>query len=88
MADSLLDLVQQFWVQEEPQSGDSPLSAEDKECEEFFVRTHSRQADGRYIVRLPIRSPLPDLSATRRSAIRLLINMERRFSRDAHLALL
>lgn len=81
----LCTLVQQFWQQEEVISSANPLTAEEKECEDFFVRTHSRTADGRYVVRLPVKLPLPDLTGTRHSSMRLLFHMEGRFSRDNRL---
>jgi len=46
-------LLQKFWeieeIHVEPQ-----LSEEDQRCEQHFVETHKRAADGRYIVRLPL----------------------------------
>ncbi|XP_026829830.1 uncharacterized protein LOC113563037 [Ooceraea biroi] len=81
--EELSGIVRRFWEQEEVPSVVTSLSKEELECEEYFVRTHSRQPDGRYVVRLPISSPqLPDLSRTRRAAERLLRHMERRFIKD------
>lgn len=76
-------LVQRFWQQEELSDATETLSSGDQECENFYRQTHSRGADGRYIVRLPVVSPLPNLSATRSSALRVLTSMERRFARDS-----
>ncbi|XP_011687068.1 PREDICTED: uncharacterized protein LOC105449509 [Wasmannia auropunctata] len=81
-ADELSSLVRRFWEQEEAPLAPLPLSPDDQECEAHFARTHSRDATGRYQVRLPLRPSAPDLSATRRAAARLLSVMERRFSRD------
>ncbi|KMQ84479.1 gag-pol polyprotein precursor, partial [Lasius niger] len=78
----LPDLVQRFWRQEEVNPTAAPLSADELEAEDHFVRTHYRNKDGRYVVRLPLKSPLSDLTATRRSAVRLLEQMERRFAGD------
>ncbi|XP_025267780.1 uncharacterized protein LOC112639101 [Camponotus floridanus] len=75
-------LVQKFWQQEELSDAAVALSPEDQECENFFRQTHSRSADGRYVVRLPVVSPLPDFSAMRSTALRVLFSMERRFARD------
>ncbi|XP_025269902.1 uncharacterized protein LOC112639587 [Camponotus floridanus] len=75
-------LVQKFWQQEELSDTAVVLSPADQECENFFHQTHSRSADGRYVVRLPVVSPLPDFSTTRSTALRVLFSVERRFARD------
>jgi len=59
------------------------MSATERQCEEFYAATHFRKPDGRYVVRLPLATTLPDLSDTRRSALRLLHAMKRRFATDA-----
>lgn len=80
--ENLTALVRQFWHQEELPETALPLSHEDQQCDDFFRSTHRRSPEGRYIVRLPIREPLPDFSSTRTSALRVLQGMERRFHRD------
>ncbi|XP_025270835.1 uncharacterized protein LOC112639871 [Camponotus floridanus] len=75
-------LVQRFWQQEELPDAAVALSPADQQCENFFRQTHSRSADGRYVVRLPVVAPLPDFSVTRSTALRVLFSMERRFARD------
>ncbi|XP_043271210.1 uncharacterized protein [Venturia canescens] len=53
----LQDLLTQFWVQEEvPGSGESHLTPDEQECETQFLTTHKRHSDGRYVVRLPVKS--------------------------------
>lgn len=81
--EDLTNAVRRFWEQEEAPSAGAALSQADLDCEEHYVRTHSRAADGRYTVRLPIIHPLPDLSSTRSTAARVLKSMESRFSREA-----
>ncbi|KAL6419675.1 hypothetical protein ACFW04_011287 [Cataglyphis niger] len=81
----LHSLVQGFWRQEEVTVKDVPLTIDEQEAEDHFVRTHSRDVSGRFVVRLPLRVPLPDLSGTKSSAARLLGHMERRFARDGQL---
>ncbi|XP_029178509.1 uncharacterized protein LOC114946226 [Nylanderia fulva] len=85
LEDDLPTLVGRFWHQEELPSATSSLAPEELECEEFFKRTHTRTAEGRYIVRLPVIPPLPDFSPTRRAALHALTGMERRFSRNTRL---
>lgn len=58
------------------------LSKEDQECEKHFLRSYSRKHDGRYVVRLPIIAPLPDLFENRRAAARNLQHAEMRFGRS------
>ncbi|XP_024883926.1 uncharacterized protein LOC112462412, partial [Temnothorax curvispinosus] len=82
--EDLADMVRRFWEQDEiPSTSSVILSQEDRECAEHFARTHRRNASGRYVVRLPVKSPLPDVSDTRRVAVRVLKHMEGRFARDA-----
>jgi len=75
-------LVRRFWEQEEVQQPAPSLTPEERECEELFARTHTRTGEGRYVVRLPVASPLPDLSATRAAAAGMLNRMECRFAQD------
>ncbi|KAL6421598.1 hypothetical protein ACFW04_014327 [Cataglyphis niger] len=81
----LHSLVQGFWRQEKVTVKDVPLTIEEQEAEDHFVRTHSRDVSGHFIVRLPLRLPLPDLSGTKSSAARLLRHMEQRFARNDQL---
>ncbi|XP_025265092.1 uncharacterized protein LOC112638165 [Camponotus floridanus] len=78
----LNDLVLRFWEQEREQPASVALTPDEERCEEIFSRTHERQGDGRYQVRLPLAGSLPPLTHTRKSAERLLAAMERRRSRD------
>ncbi|XP_071577990.1 uncharacterized protein [Temnothorax nylanderi] len=80
--EDLSTIVKRFWQQEELPAGAPALTPEDRECERFFCLTHSRTADGRYMVRLPVVDPLPDLRGTRSAALRALAHMEKRFARD------
>ncbi|XP_036140869.1 uncharacterized protein LOC118644969 [Monomorium pharaonis] len=80
--EDLTALVRNFWKQEELLSTTPPLSQEDRQCEEMFRLTHTRTEEGRYVVRLPTKEPLPDFTATRISALRVLKSMERRFARE------
>lgn len=53
--DELSGLVRQFWEQEEPPQLEKELTEEERQCEDLFARTHSRDASSRYTVRLPIK---------------------------------
>lgn len=80
--DDLSTAVRRFWEWEELPRAVLPLSRNEQECEEHFVKTHRRLPDGRYQVSLPVRPELPDLSSTRCAASRMLSLMTRRFERN------
>lgn len=82
VGESLSALVRRFWEQEELPPSPTPLTGEEQECEELFARTHTRTSEGRYVVRIPVRPTLPDLTETRVAAIRSLLRSERKFQRD------
>ncbi|XP_054259816.1 uncharacterized protein LOC128984510 [Macrosteles quadrilineatus] len=70
-----------FWELEDlPQS--KPISPEDQACERIFVKTHSRDPSGRYIVRLPFCENPVDLGNTFHHAERNFHALERRFQSD------
>ncbi|XP_039310755.1 uncharacterized protein LOC105197317 [Solenopsis invicta] len=83
--DDLNALVRRFWELEEPPRATLPLSPGDAACEEHCLRSHSRDASGRYVVRLATRSALPDLRDTRLTALRVLQANEHRFRREVAL---
>ncbi|XP_063989968.1 uncharacterized protein LOC135169161 [Diachasmimorpha longicaudata] len=71
----LLELLQQFWVQEElpvQRSENSELSPDEMECERHFTSTHSRDSTGRYIVKLPLKTAAAALGESRFKASRQL----------------
>ena len=78
------ELMQKFWqIEELPQK--NLYTADEQECEKHFVDTHSRDAGGRYIVRLPLKQsadPSRDLGDSYTAAFRSLQRMENRFSKD------
>ncbi|XP_017472796.1 PREDICTED: uncharacterized protein LOC108363817 [Rhagoletis zephyria] len=52
--DSLNSLLRKCWEQEEVSTGKT-LSEDDKRCEKLYRSTTIRQADGRYMVKLPFK---------------------------------
>ncbi|XP_036143399.1 uncharacterized protein LOC118645797 [Monomorium pharaonis] len=81
----LSEEIQRFWEVEEipPPHQLAPL---DEQCETHFCDTHSRQPDGRYIVRLPFkRSPI-NIGRSRLTAERLFNSISRRLNADATLS--
>ncbi|XP_065172745.1 uncharacterized protein, partial [Atheta coriaria] len=64
---------------EVPNSSNSKLTEAEEECESHFRTTHSRDKDGRYIVRLPFKSPPSQLGDSKLKALRMLYCLQRKF---------
>ncbi|XP_076301867.1 uncharacterized protein LOC143219991 [Lasioglossum baleicum] len=77
--DDLTSLVRRFWEQEEVPASDKSFSSEEATCEKLFATTHSREDDGRYVVRLCFNHPLQALGETHGAARKILLANERRF---------
>ncbi|XP_071581338.1 uncharacterized protein [Temnothorax nylanderi] len=78
-------LIQSFWEDERIPSR-TPLTEEDERCERHFATTHSRDSQGRYIVRLPFKNGPPRVGDTFRKASFLYSNMERQLARKLEIA--
>lgn len=74
--------LRRFWeVEEVPRT--SKLSLDDQACEEYFLHTHSRDRNGRYIVRLPFKTGPPiSIGESRNSALQQYLRSEKRLKRD------
>ena len=78
--ENLIEILRKFWELEEVPTNFAAISPGNQNCETFYVETHSRRTDGRYVVRLPLSSSTPLLAnATRHLAYNSLLSMERRF---------
>ncbi|XP_076298363.1 uncharacterized protein LOC143217706 [Lasioglossum baleicum] len=86
--DDISPLLQRFWSMDEvdPPPCSTELTADEDECEQTFVRTHTRDQTGRYIVRLPLKRDLSFLGDSRRTATNLLTKLERRFTTSTDFA--
>lgn len=79
----LQDLLTLFWRQEEiSNSTAKSLSPENADCEEHFRSTVSRDQSGRYVVRLPLKSPASLLGDSSRTALRCLERLRNRFNKE------
>ncbi|XP_043276054.1 uncharacterized protein [Venturia canescens] len=79
----LQQLLTKFWIQEElPSDAASTLTPEEQECEDHFRATHSRDASGRYIVRIPLQSSRNLLGNSYRTAHHCLQRMLKKLERD------
>lgn len=84
-ANSLDGMLQRFWEIDNLDNGRA-LTLDEQQCEDHFRRTVSRERDGRYVVRLPLREDrLPYLGDAYQQAQRRLLSSERRFRTDPNL---
>lgn len=79
----LHDLISRFWEFEEiSTTSTSSLSKEAQECEQHLITTHSRDADGRYVVQLPFKQSTNSLGDSRSKAVRTLNNLSKRLIQE------
>lgn len=80
VVDSELVLFQRFWIQEEivyqPQVSFTP---EESQCENHFLMSHSRDINGRFVVRLPLKQNLSDFGNSRALTFKYLLLMKNQF---------
>ncbi|XP_037821521.1 uncharacterized protein LOC119610411 [Lucilia sericata] len=83
----LNDHLRKFWEQEELPSP-KHLSKEDQYCEQFYKETTIRQADGKYVVRLPFKKEFPNfifLGASRILALGQYSRMKQSLAKSPNL---
>lgn len=86
---ALHEQMRQFWELENVQNEKS-MSNEDAYCEEFYKQTTYRQADGRYVTRLPLRQEFPEnvfLGTSRDMALAQYHRMEKTLEKTPELKL-
>lgn len=76
--------VKRFWELEAVTEGDT-WTEEEKRCEAHFNATYTRNADGRFVVQLPLRSNSSSIGATKDTAIARFKQIEGRFKRNSRL---
>ncbi|GFS72039.1 DUF1758 domain-containing protein [Trichonephila clavipes] len=69
-------LINNFWELDSVPCA-KPLTSLEEACEDHFVKTHSRNENGRYTVKLPFHTPPTRLGNSKQNAIRRLISVER-----------
>ena len=82
--DSIAEALQKFWELEEVSTCQHQLTPEEEACEDHFHRTHTRDPQGHYIVRLPFSRP-PDLSGSRQTATARFAQLEKRLHNNPSL---
>lgn len=79
--EQLATLLQRFWeVEENP--AQRVRTAEQEECEQFFIDHHFRTPEGRYVTGIPLRSDINELGSSREAALQRFHALERRFERE------
>ncbi|KAJ8980871.1 hypothetical protein NQ317_001335, partial [Molorchus minor] len=77
--------LEKFWAIEEPPSLECSWSEEDKQCERIFVQTTKRNAEGRFIVQIPLLDSPSKLGDSRTVALKRFLSLEKRLSRNPQL---
>lgn len=75
-------LLRRFWEIEELPAAPSPLSDEEKACEEHFVRNTTRNSEGRFCVSIPLKQSPEVLGETYPLAERRFLALEKRLQRS------
>lgn len=81
-------LLKQFWeIEREPDFIGKRMTKEELRCEEIFEETTKRDESGRYIVRLPFKSPNPECveGKTKEIATKRLHQLEKRLYKNPKL---
>ena len=74
-------LLELFWVLEGVPGDNSCLSKDEQLAVSHFRETHCRQPDGRYVVGLPKKDPLPELGHSKETALQGFISNEKSLRR-------
>lgn len=84
--ENTLDLqLQRFWEIEELPTIQM-FSADERKCEEHYNTTHTRDPDGRYVLRLPFKQERPKLGESLQHARLRYEHLERKLSKNPELA--
>ncbi|XP_063837162.1 uncharacterized protein LOC135086306 [Ostrinia nubilalis] len=80
------ELLKKFWELENSMNltKEQKYTEEERKCEEFYVKTTTRDKEGRYIVKLPFKTENPECKRgeTRSIAVQRLKGLEKRFEKD------
>lgn len=83
-SDELLQLLTKFWEFEQLPHREY-MSQEEHRCEQIFLKSIKVDADGHYVVRMPLMDQPPAVTGTYDLAFARLTQMERRFQKDEEL---
>ncbi|XP_055584842.1 uncharacterized protein LOC129737707 [Uranotaenia lowii] len=82
--ESIENSITRFWELEEVPTAPK-TTAEEQQCEEHFVATHTRDVSGRYTVRLPLKPNADKLDSCRNLALKRFFMLENRLQRNPEL---
>ena len=87
MVERLDLLLERLCDREEIPDLSNELTGEEQECETHFQRTHARDENGRYVIRLPFKSSMKgaQLGDSLTPCKAMLKSLEKRFERDSKL---
>lgn len=78
--EELQQTLKNFWQLEEVPNI-KPMNPDHKLCENFFVETHTRNENGRYVVKMPLNEKIEGLGHSKLSAIKQFLATERKMER-------
>nr|XP_049697612.1 uncharacterized protein LOC126054832 isoform X1 [Helicoverpa armigera] len=84
MADNLQADLDRFWKLDSVSSKHT-LTREERSCEELFLKSTYRDADGRFVVSIPLKESPDVLGDSYNMAKRRFLSLERRLARDSSL---
>ncbi|CAK1581575.1 unnamed protein product [Parnassius mnemosyne] len=81
------DLLKRFWeLEAEPEiKKEKMFTDEEKRCEEIFNKTTTRDDEGRYIVRLPLKNDPPQVDGSKEISERRFYTLENKFNKNKNL---
>ncbi|XP_030763464.1 uncharacterized protein LOC115888036 [Sitophilus oryzae] len=78
--------IERFWkVEEVPEIAEKSWTSEERECEQHFVNTFSRNDQGRFILKLPLKGNFSVLGDSENRALNRLYSVEQRLSKNENL---
>ncbi|XP_043271223.1 uncharacterized protein [Venturia canescens] len=80
--ETLDESLKRFWEIENVESKTQALSVNEKQCEQIFKETVTRDTSGRFIVKLPFKSDPSKLGVSRSATLKRLVQLERRFNNN------
>lgn len=73
--------LKRFWELEELETPKDTFTADERKCEEIFVKTTSREKDGRFSVQIPLRESADALGDSYHTAKLRFLSLERKLNR-------
>ncbi|XP_065361855.1 uncharacterized protein LOC135955432 [Calliphora vicina] len=82
---NLDNFIRRFWEIENHMDVVSKITKEEKECENYFVKTYNRLSSGEFVVRLPFKTSPQALGESYKNALCRFKNLEKRLNQYAEL---